>query len=142
MDFICFTNIFFRFGKKLLESMLAPYEMNMQELIVLRVIHESPGIYQSKLINFTGLDKGNFSKLLKKLESNKFIYRLESTNLTGQNQCFLTDDGKAFAPKLFEVLYQWEDAITDDIGEEDLVQFNNTALRISNNLFNQLEIKW
>lgn len=142
MDFICFINIFFRFGKKLLESMLAPYEMNMQELIVLRVIHESPGIYQSKLINFTGLDKGNFSKLLKKLESNKFIYRLESTNLTGQNQCFLTDDGKAFAPKLSEVLYQWEDAITDDIGEEDLVQFNNTALRISNNLFNQLEIKW
>lgn len=142
MDFICFTNIFFRFGKKLLESMLAPYEMNMQELIVMLVIHESPGIYQSKLINFTGLDKGNFSKLLKKLESNKFIYRLESTNLTGQNQCYLTDDGKAFAPKLSEVLYQWEDAITDDIGEEDLVQFNNTALRISNNLFNQLEIKW
>lgn len=142
MDFICFINIFFRYGKKLLESMLAPYEMNMQELIVLLVIHESPGIYQSKLINFTGLDKGNFSKLLKKLESNKFIYRLESTNLTGQNQCYLTDDGKAFAPKLSEVLYQWEDAITDDIGEEDLVQFNNTALRISNNLFNQLEIKW
>lgn len=142
MDFICFINIFFRYGKKLLESMLAPYEMNMQELIVLLVIHESPGIYQSKLINFTGLDKGNFSKLLKKLESNKFIYRLESTNLTGQNQCYLTDDGKAFAPKLSEVLHQWEDAITDDIGEEDLVQFNNTALRISNNLLNKLEIKW
>lgn len=142
MDFICFINIFFRYGKKLLESMLAPYEMNMQELIVLLVIHESPGIYQSKLINFTGLDKGNFSKLLKKLESNKFIYRLESTNLTGQNQCYLTDDGKAFAPKLSEVLYLWEDAITDDIGEEDLVQFNNTALRISNNLLNKLEIKW
>lgn len=142
MDFICFINIFFRCGKKLLESMLAPYEMNMQELIVLLVIHESPGIYQSKLINFTGLDKGNFSKLLKKLESNKFIYRLESTNLTGQNQCYLTDDGKAFAPKLSEVLYLWEDAITDDIGEEDLVKFNNTSLRISNNLFNQLEIKW
>lgn len=142
MDFICFINIFFRYGKKLLESMLAPYEMNMQELIVLLVIHESPGIYQSKLINFTGLDKGNFSKLLKKLESNKFIYRLESTNLTGQNQCYLTDDGKAFAPKLSEVLYLWEDAITDDIGEEDLVKFNNTSLRISNNLFNQLEIKW
>lgn len=140
MDFICFINIFFRYGKKLLESMLAPYEMNMQELIVLLVIHESPGIYQSKLINFTGLDKGNFSKLLKKLESNKFIYRLESTNLTGQNQCYLTDDGKAFAPKLSEVLYLWEDAITDDIGEEDLVKFNNTSLRISNNLFNQLEI--
>lgn len=142
MDFICFINIFFRYGKKLLESMLAPYEMNMQELIVLLVIHESPGIYQSKLINFTGLDKGNFSKLLKKLESNKFIYRLESTNLTGQNQCYLTDDGKAFAPKLSEALYLWEDAITDDIGEEDLVKFNNTSLRISNNLFNQLEIKW
>ena len=142
MDFICFINIFFRYGKKLLESMLAPYEMNMQELIVLLVIHESPGIYQSKLINFTGLDKGNFSKLLKKLESNKFIYRLESTNLTGQNQCYLTDDGKAFAPKLSEVLYLWEDAITVDIGEEDLVKFNNTSLRISNNLFNQLEIKW
>lgn len=142
MDFICFINIFFRYGKKLLESMLAPYEMNMQELIVLLVIHESPGIYQSKLINFTGLDKGNFSKLLKKLESNKFIYRLESTNLTGQNQCYLTDDGKAFAPKLSEVLYLWEDAITDDIGEEDLVKFNNTSLRISNNLFNQLEIRW
>ena len=142
MDFICFINIFFRYGKKLLESMLAPYEMNMQELIVLLVIHESPGIYQSKLINFIGLDKGNFSKLLKKLESNKFIYRLESTNLTGQNQCYLTDDGKAFAPKLSEVLYLWEDAITDDIGEEDLVKFNNTSLRISNNLFNQLEIKW
>lgn len=142
MDFICFINIFFRYGKKLLESMLAPYEINMQELIVLLVIHESPGIYQSKLINFTGLDKGNFSKLLKKLESNKFIYRLESTNLTGQNQCYLTDDGKAFAPKLSEVLYLWEDAITVDIGEEDLVKFNNTSLRISNNLFNQLEIKW
>ena len=81
MEFICFINIFYRYGKKLLENMLKEYEINMQELIVILVINESEGIYQSKLINFTGLDKGNFSKFLKQLEDFKVTSSKISDNL-------------------------------------------------------------
>lgn len=142
MNFICFFNIFFRYGKKLLETMLSDYKLNMQELIILLAIHESPGIYQSKLINFSGLDKGNFSKLLKQLELNNLIYRSESSELTGQNQCFLTEYGKSLIPNLLQVINNWENAVTNDIDQENLAQFSYTSLKISNNLFNHLQIKW
>lgn len=48
----------------------------MVELIILLVLNESPGYYQSKLIHFIGLEKGNFSKLLKQLELKDLIYRV------------------------------------------------------------------
>lgn len=77
MELICFMNIFYRYGKQLLEGMLTDLDVNMQELIVMLVMHQSPGILQSRLLHFTGLDKGNFSKFLKQLEEKIiFIVRL------------------------------------------------------------------
>lgn len=94
MDFICFINMFYRYGKKLLEEMLSDKNLNMQELIVLLVINESKGIFQSKLLNFTALDKGNFSKFLRQLENKDLIYRVASEEMIGQNMCYLTKNGK------------------------------------------------
>lgn len=135
-------NIFFRYGKKLLEVRLADQQLNMQDLIVLLVIYEAPGILQSKLNRFTCLNKGNFSKLLKKLEADDLIYRRESEEFPGHNQCYLTDAGQSLCPKLQDLLAQWEAAVVSDISQADLLTFNETAEKISDNLCHQLDIKW
>lgn len=142
MEFICFINIFYRYGKKLLENMLKEYEINMQELIVLLVINESKGVYQSKLINFTGLDKGNFSKFLKKLEERDYIYRVESKNMPGQNECYLSDSGKNLVPHLMQTLNKWELAVTRDIEDKEIEDFKVTSSKISDNLCDDLGITW
>lgn len=142
MEFICFINIFYRYGKKLLEKMLDQYGINMQELIVILVISESEGILQSKLINFTGLNKGNFSKFLKDLEIRQYIYRRESSTMPGQNRCYLTEKGQALAPYLRDTLSSWEQAITNNIDQDQVQVFNQVSASISDNLFENLEIRW
>ncbi len=142
MDFICFMNIFYKYGKRLLEEMLVDVELNMQALIVILVIDASEGISQSRLINFTGIDKGNFSKFLKKLEKQGYIFREESDELPGQNSCYLTTKGKEMVPVLKEILTEWQNRITNQMSHDDFKTFNKLSFDISNNLFKELNIGW
>lgn len=142
MHFICFMNIFYRYGKKLLEDMLSERGFTMQELIVILVINESESILQSKLINFTGLDKGNFSKFLKDLEKRNYIYRQESQEYPGQNLCYLSAEGKKVVPYFKAVLEKWEALISKDIEAEDLKNLYRTSSKISENIFDELDIRW
>lgn len=142
MDFICFINMFYRYGKKLLEQMLSDKGLNMQELIVILVISESKGILQSKLLNFTALNKGNFSKFLRQLEKKGLIYKVESKEMIGQNMCFLTNEGIKLVPYLKSTLDKWQNLITENIDRDKLTQFNDVSNIISNNLTNKLNIKW
>ena len=142
MDFICFMNILYRYGKILLEDMLVDKEINMQELIVLLIISKSEGILQSKLNNFVGLDKGNFSNFLKNLEKRELIYRRKSKEFHSQNLCYLTDFGKSLVPELEYTLNQWKRFLIKNIDDENLKSFDKTSLEISQNIFEGLDISW
>lgn len=142
MEFICFMNILYRYGKILLEDMLVDKEINMQELIVLLIISKSEGILQSKLNNFVGLDKGNFSNFLKNLEKRELIYRRKSKEFHSQNLCYLTDFGKSLVPELEYTLNQWKRFLIKNIDDENLKSFDKTSLEISQNIFEGLDISW
>ncbi len=142
MEFICFMNILYRYGKILLEDMLVDKEINMQELIVLLIISKSEGILQSKLNNFVGLDKGNFSNFLKNLEKRELIYRRKSKEFHSQNLCYLTDFGKSLVPELEYTLNQWKKFLIKNIDDENLKSFDKTSLEISQNIFEGLDISW
>ncbi|MFM1542443.1 MarR family transcriptional regulator [Helcococcus ovis] len=142
MDFICFINMFYRYGKKLLEEMLSDKNLNMQELIVLLLINESKGIFQSKLLNFTALDKGNFSKFLRQLENKDLIYRVASEEMIGQNMCYLTKNGKKLIPHLKDTLDKWQNSLLENIENEKVENFNKVSKSISENLIEKLKIKW
>lgn len=142
MEFICFMNILYRYGKKLLEDMLVDKEINMQELIVLLVISKSEGILQSKLNNFVGLDKGNFSNFLKNLEKKELVYRRKSKEFHSQNLCYLTDLGKSLVPELEYTLKEWKKLLIKNIDDENLNSFDKTSLEISKNIFDGLGISW
>lgn len=114
----------------------------MVELIILLVLNESPGYYQSKLIHFTVLEKGNFSKLLKQLELKDLIYRVEIPTLIGQNQCYLSKKGEALIPKLLEIVQGWQKVLIEEISEEDLKIFSGVSSKISGNLMKSYGIKW
>lgn len=139
MEFVCFINIFYRYGKKLLEKMLADKNISMQELIVILVIDKAGGIFQSRLIKFTGLDKSNLSKFLKSLEDRNLIYREECPDSQGQNTCYLTEQGQALVPYLKETLDDWKNLITKDIEEEKIKYFSEVSFDISKNIFKELE---
>lgn len=142
MELICFMNIFYRYGKQLLEGMLTDLDVNMQELIVMLVMHQSPGILQSRLLHFTGLDKGNFSKFLKQLEEKNHIYRKISRQAPGQNECYLSEEGEAMVCQLEAILQQWEQSLIHGIDSDSVTQFHTVSTQISHNLFERLNIRW
>ena len=122
--------------------MLVEKEINRQELIVLLIISKSEGILQSKLNNFVGLDKGNFSNFLKNLEKRELIYRRKSKEFHSQNLCYLTDFGKSLVPELEYTLNQWKKLLIKNIDDENLKSFDKTSLEISQNIFEGLDISW
>lgn len=142
MEFICFINIFYRYGKKLLEDMLSKKDITMQELIVLLVIDKSKGIYQHKLIDFTGLDKSNLSKFLKKLEDKNYVIRQASKENPSQKECYLSPYGKSLIPYLEETINSWLELMKGELSDKDFALYKDMSYKISDNLFNNLNKRW
>lgn len=137
MEFICYINLFFRYGRELLERMLKDVDIAMNELIVILVIRELPGVGQSKLNRFVGMDKGNFSNYLTKMENKNLIYRKRGKRGNG---CYLTDSGKALIPKLEKTLEAWNALCLEGI--EDQEEFVKGSETVAMNLSRALDIRW
>lgn len=142
MEFICFINIFYRYGKKILEDILEEKGLSMQELIVLLVCNESPGIFQYKLIDFTGIDKSNLSKLMKRLEERDLIYRLDSDSSLGQKECYLTGRSLNMMPSIKEAIDEWLGIIMDGFDKDEIESYRAMSCKISDNIFNKLTKRW
>ena len=134
MMFLCDINVFYRFGKHVLEDMLAPYQMDMHELITVLSIHQSPGITQSSLSMNLQMDKGNLTKFLQHLEEKGVLYREVESQDRRHKKCYLTERSKALVPKLDEVKEQWTRLCFEGLSEKELQQYKNISSRITENL--------
>lgn len=142
MEFICLINIFYRYGKQALESMLEPYDLNMNELIVVLVIKESPGISQSYLSKFIGMDKGNFSAFLTHLEKKGWLYRTKSPDQPKHKLCYLTEAGQDRAPDLEALAQDWQALCFNQVTDPTKTTFMQVSHQVSNNLFQALNVRW
>ncbi|MGX7107477.1 MarR family winged helix-turn-helix transcriptional regulator [Hutsoniella sourekii] len=131
MDLICYINIFYRFGKQLLEEMLEELGLDMMQLIAMLVIDQVPGISQSRLNQFLAMDKGNLSKFLGRMEDRSWIRRQEEATA---KSCYLTPEGEALVPQLQEILTRWQDQCLAGVEDGEWQVFNQVSQQLSDNL--------
>lgn len=124
---ICDINIFYRNGKAVLEEMLQPLGVDMNELITLLVIDMVPGITQSRLIPFLQPDKGNVAKILQLLEKKGYLYREANPEDQRIKQCFLTAAGKVIVPQLHIVMAAWEERFFMGLSPNEIALYHEIS---------------
>ena len=140
MEFICYINIFYRFGKKLLEERLKDYRLTMNDLIVILVLGEVGVMDQTRLNSFVGMDKGNFSNFLSRLEKKDLIIRQKSEEDLKKNICKLTDRSEGLLGDLRKLAKSWQDDCMEGLDKSD--EFLQASKKISFNIFDLLGISF
>lgn len=132
--FICDISVFNKYGKHKLDELLGPIGLDWRELVAILVIEQVPGITQARLIPFMQTDKGNVTKLLQGMEHKKLIKR-KSDPEDGRNKlCTLAKAGQEVAPKLKEVLNQWESYCFKGLTPSEIEQFQKLSQVVLQNL--------
>lgn len=132
--FICDIGVFNRYGKRSLDNLLIPLDLDWQSLVAILVIDQIQGIGQHRLKPFLQTDKANVSKLITKLVRSNLVYREKVEGDMRNKACYLTQQGKALVPQLQETLDAWEKAVYQNISEEDLTVFRRVNATITQNL--------
>lgn len=132
--FICDINILNRYGKLELDKILEEMKIGWHELIVICVLEREPGISQSNLTPFLQTDKANVTKILQSMEKRKLIRREALEQDLRNKICFLTEAGKALAPKLNRVMKEWEAVCFRGVSEADRQQYQAVNKKITDNL--------
>lgn len=136
MQLICSINVFYRYGKEKLDSMLKDFNIDMKGLITVLVINEVPGISQKRLNNFLFLDKGNLSKFLSFMEQKEMITR-QYDKYSKERNCFLTEKSKLMIPDLLNIMKSWELECLKGCSEEEIENFYKVSTIITNNLYSK-----
>ncbi len=131
---ICEISALNKYGKQLLDSMLAGLSVDWRELVVMLVIEKVPGISQTRLIPFLQTDKANVTKALQAMERKGLIGRETDPNDQRNKVCRLTVPGAALTPRLHEILSGWEAACFKGLSPEDLSAFHRISGVIIKNL--------
>jgi DNA-binding MarR family transcriptional regulator len=115
---ICDFSILNKYGKLLLDEMLVPLNVNWRELVVLLVLDWSPGCNQSYLFEYLQTDKGNVTKLIKRMDEAGFIIRKVDPHDKRKRKLYLDKKGRDLIPALKDVLEQWEEKCCDCLNNE------------------------
>lgn len=70
-------------------------DLTKEQMIVLKKLHEQDGINQNELAALTFRDKSSLARLLTKMESKKYVVRLQSKEDKRNKEVFITSEGTA-----------------------------------------------
>ena len=132
--FICDISIFNRFGKNELDVELSRFDLDWRDLVVILIFDRVSGISQTRLTPFLQTDKANVTKLLKALEKKELIYRKPDPKDQRNKVCFLTQTGEELAPKLYEIMTQWENQCFQGLTKQERAEFNRLSEKVTANL--------
>lgn len=136
---LCNTSIMNRYGKNKLDDLLTPYNLDWYRLAAIYLIDAVPGVSQNDMIPFLQTDKGNVSKIIKKLIDDELIYTQKNEIDHRIKGCYLTQNGIDMLPTLKAIMNDWENTIYQNISKEDLDIFERVSSQISTNLTQHLE---
>ncbi len=79
-------------------------DVNKEQLIVLKKLHDQDGMNQNELASLTYRDKSSMARLLSKMESKNYVIRRQSTTDKRSNEVFLAVQGRAVFKELIPVV--------------------------------------
>lgn len=136
---LCNISIMNRYGKHQLDEMLTPYNLDWYQFAAIWLIDGIPGISQNDMIPFLQTDKGNVSKIIKKLIEDELVYTQKCDDDQRKKGCYLTLNGKNLVPTLKKVMSDWEELLYQNISKDELAIFDKVSSQISTNLTKHIE---
>lgn len=112
-------SIVHRHQQILINHYLKPYGIGSGQYVFLAKIYENPGINQKSLTKLVKIDKATTTKALKKLEEEKYIFRVQDKQDLRYYSLYLTPKGEEFIPILFNMLDNIKDVLTKDISPSE-----------------------
>lgn len=119
--------------KQYTEEVLKPYGIGTGQLQILMVLYQQPGpIAQSLLPKLLGIDKGNVSRSVSKLEERGYIHRPDRRTLA------LTEQGMQLKEILVGFFQNTHQSMTQNIPVEALEQVGRVLSSMTGNIQDML----
>lgn len=108
-------------------------DMTKEQMVILKKLHEQDGINQNELASLTYRDKSSLARLISKMESKKYIRRVQSKEDKRNNEIFITEEGLKILAETRPVIQEVIDVMEQGINKEDKALIINTLKRVQNN---------
>lgn len=108
-------------------------DMTKEQMVILKKLHEQDGINQNELASLTYRDKSSLARLISKMESKKYIRRVQSKEDKRNNEIFITEEGLKILAETRPVIQEVIDVMEQGINKEDKALIINTLKKVQNN---------
>ncbi len=110
------------------------YDITAQQWMILSIVYENEGISQNELAVRSKKDKTNITRIIEKLESKRFIERIQSDSDKRMLLVFPTDLGKKTRENLSDLALEVIKKSTSNISNEEQEICINILKKIYTNL--------
>lgn len=126
-------SIIFRSHNMYLSNLLKETEINFGEFPFLIDLYRRDHITQKDLADEFNVSEGTVARAVKKLEDKGLIKRKENPKNRREKIITITDEGKDFASKVFDIDGEWEDEILNHLSEDERLIFKKELLKVEEN---------
>ena len=114
-------------------------DLSKEQMIVLKKLHEQDGLNQNELAFLTLRNKSSLTRLLRKMESKKYITRQQSQEDKRINNVFLTDLGKSIFEKSRPIINKIIHTMEQNISNADKQHIIEILKKIQSNFVSNAE---
>ncbi|AGN15977.1 MAG: MarR family winged helix-turn-helix transcriptional regulator [Methanobrevibacter boviskoreani] len=126
-------SIIFRSHNMYLSNLLKETEINSGEFPFLINLYRRDHVTQKDLADEFSVSEGTVARAVKKLEDKDLIERKENPKNRREKIITITDEGRDFASKVFDVDNRWEDEILNHLSEDERLIFKKELLKVEEN---------
>lgn len=112
-------SIIHRYGGTYFHAALAPFNLGHGQVPVLMHIFKNEGINQHEISRYFRLDKGSTSSLIRNLENNGFVNRLQHPDDKRSSQLFITDKTREVMPEIRRIFKKWTAILLERFKKEE-----------------------
>ena len=109
-------------------------DVTKEQMIILKKLHHQDGINQNELASLTYRDKSSLARLISKMESKKYIRRVQSKEDKRNKEIFMTLAGLKIFEATRPVIKEVIDVMEQGIHKEDKERIIHTLKQVQNNL--------
>ncbi len=120
--------------KRLMNQILAPYQLTFAQYQVLKTIQHHEGITAKDILIYLDTDKATLSGVLNRLEKHGLVLRHPDVNDRRLMHIFLTDKSRSFCKNINEIEIRCESEMTEKLRSKDLKIFDSVYTQIISNL--------
>lgn len=110
------------------------FNLNYGQVFILSKIFNNESISQHKLCEEYSLDKAGVGRILKKLETKRFIKRISDPKDKRRKKIYLTKKAKKMKTQFFKLFDKIENQIRQDLSDEERDTLINLLKKVQVNL--------